>query len=102
MPRATKSRCPLIVRTFQDALRRWLRAGWFLRLTGPSAPADRPKGRLRPRPAVSRSRQVRPGLELCEGRNHPNDLLGLGALPLFGAGLSTLAVTAPTPLQGYR
>jgi RHS repeat-associated protein len=100
MPRASKSRCPLIVRTFRDALRRWLRAGWFLRLSGPRVPTARPKFRLRTRPAVSRSRQVSLGLELCEDRAHPNDLFGLGALPLFGAGLAPLELTAAAP-EGY-
>jgi hypothetical protein len=35
-------------------------------------------------------------LERFEDRTHPNDLFGLGALPLFGMSLSPLAVATST------
>jgi hypothetical protein len=71
-----------LVTRVRAALRRWLRATWFL---------NRPdRGAWWP-PESVRPRRSHPGVEFFEERCHPNDLLGMSAVPIMGRWFASAA-----------
>jgi hypothetical protein len=80
---ATRTRLSRLVIRVRALLHRWMRAAWFLRL---------PEGGTWRQREAEKPRRSYPALELFEERCHPNDFLGMSAVPLVGARMTLAAL----------